>query len=233
MPTAVSVPSTTLVPVLPSLTALLEPTTDHASTARPTRPPTPTSTIIPLSPIPTLAALDAGVRERIFQQVWETVRDHYLYEDYRGTDWQVVREEFMPRVASVSSTEEFYGLMRQMIDRLGDDHSRFESPQEVAEQEAEFTGTLRYGGIGAEIRDVDEGGLVSTVVPDGPAARAGIQPRDIITAVDGISFFDSEAFGPDGPIGRVRGEPGTSVRLSVFSPGQDVREVLVTRQVID
>jgi C-terminal peptidase prc len=173
------------------------------------------------------------VRERIFVSIWETVHDHYLYEDYRGVDWQATRDEFAPKVSAAATPEEFYGLMRQMIRRLGDDHSRFESPQEVADQEAEFAGKLRYGGIGAEIRDVDEGGLVSSVVPGGPAAKAGIHPRDVITAIDGIPFLDSEAFGADGPIGRVRGQPGSRVRLSVKSPGQQLRDVLVVREVID
>jgi C-terminal peptidase prc len=208
-------------------------TVERPSTARPTRPPTPAPTFAPLEPTSTLAPLGDEARERIFAHIWETVRDHYLYEDYRGVDWQATRDEFAPKVRSATTPEAFYGLMRQMIERLGDDHSRFESPQDVAEQEAEFTGELRYGGIGAEIRDVDEGGLVSSVVPGGPAAKAGIQPRDVITAIDGIPFLDSEAFGSDGPVGRVRGQPGTSVRLSVKSSGQQVREVIVVREVID
>ncbi|NTW98205.1 MAG: PDZ domain-containing protein, partial [Oscillochloris sp.] len=185
-----------------------------------------------LAPTPTLAPLNLNDRERIFDQVWETVRDHYLYEDYGGVDWQAARDEFAPRVAAVATPEEFYGLMRAMIDLLGDDHSRFESPQDVAEQEAEFAGTLRYGGIGAEIRDIDEGGLVSSVVPGGPAERAGIKPRDVITSINGIPYLDSESFGPEGPIGQVRGEPGTGVRLGVSSPGQQLREVVVVREVI-
>ncbi|MEI7769806.1 MAG: S41 family peptidase, partial [Chloroflexales bacterium] len=187
----------------------------------------------PLDPTPTLAPLAAEARERIFELVWETVNDHYLYTDFRGVDWQATREEFEPRVSAAATPEEFYGLMRQMIARLGDDHSRFESPQDVAEQEAEFAGKLRYGGIGAEIRDVPEGGLVSSVMPGGPAAKGGIQPRDLITAIDGVPLTDREAFGHDQPISRVRGEPGTRVLLRVKSPGQDARDVLVVRAVID
>jgi len=201
--------------------------------ARPTRPPTPAASTGALDPTPTLAPLGIDQRARIFQNIWETVRDHYLYADFRGVDWQAARKEYAPKVAAATTPEEFYGLMRQMVDLLGDDHSRFESPQEVAEHEAEFAGTLRYGGIGAEIRDVDEGGLVSSVVPGGPAEQAGIMPRDVIRSINGTSYLDSQAFGPAGPIGEVRGEPGSSVRLGVSSPGQAEREVVVTREVID
>ncbi|MEI7645919.1 MAG: S41 family peptidase [Chloroflexales bacterium] len=230
-PTLLAHAPTTIRQVSP--TAVPAPPSGRPSIARPTRPPTPEPTSAPLAPTPTLVPLDAEMRERVFEHVWETVRDHYLYPDFRGVDWEVTREEFAPKAMAATTPEEFYGLMRQMIARLGDDHSRFESPQDVAEQEAEFAGKLRYGGIGAEIRDVAEGGMVSSVVPGGPAAKAGINPRDLITAIDGIPYRDHAAFGPDGPVGRVRGKPGTRVWLRVKSPGRDAREVLLVREVID
>ncbi|MEI8308072.1 MAG: S41 family peptidase [Chloroflexales bacterium] len=243
VPTAASVPRATVALPSPVPTAFLQASATttlmsgalvgRPSPVRPTRLPTPLPTDAPLDPTPTLAPLSDETRERIFEQIWETVHEHYLYEDYRGVNWLAIRDEFAPKVEGSASPEEFYALMREMIVRLGDDHSRFESPQDVAEQDAEFAGKLRYGGIGAEIREVDEGGMVSSVVPDGPAAKAGIQPRDLITAIDGIAFTDREAFGSDRPISRVRGEPGTRVRLSVKSPGQGVHDVLVVRAVID
>ncbi|NNJ09720.1 PDZ domain-containing protein [Chloroflexales bacterium ZM16-3] len=235
--TAVPVPSATAAPVLspePTLAIAAPPTTAaRPSTARPARPLAPTQVVEPLNPTPTLVPLSANQRERIFENIWETVHDHYLYADFRGVDWQATREEYAPKVAAAATSAEFYGLMRQMIDSLGDDHSRFESPQDVAEQDAEFSGKLRYGGIGAEIRDVDEGGLVSSVVPGGPAERAGIRPRDVITSINSIPYINDEAFGPDGPISQVRGQPGTGVRLGIISPGQDERVVIVIREVID
>jgi C-terminal peptidase prc len=229
VPTAVPVPSAT--PVTPGSAPTA--TAARPSMPRPTRPPTPAPTVAPIEPTPTLAPLDIDVRQRIFVQIWEAVRDHYLYEDYRGVDWQATRAAFAPKVKAAATPEAFYDLMRQMIDLLGDDHSRFESPQDVAEQEAEFAGKLRYGGIGAEIREVAEGGLVGSVMPGGPAAKAGIQPRDLITAIDGASIIGAETLGLDQLIGRVRGEPGTRVRLTVRSPGKGEREVLVVRAVID
>ncbi|WP_129630542.1 S41 family peptidase [Candidatus Oscillochloris fontis] len=213
--------------------ALTPPPSERPSLPRPPRPPTPTPPQPTLAPTPTLAPLSLAERRRIFVQVWETVRDHYLYADYNGADWQAVYTEFSPQVEASTNPETFYLLMELMIERLDDDHSRYESPQEVAAQQAEFSGTLRYGGIGAEIRDVDEGGLVTSVVPGGPADRAGIMPHDLIIAVDGVDYQDSAAFGPGGPISQVRGEPGTPVRLGIRSPNQPLREVLVVREVID
>lgn len=192
--------------------------------------PAPVATI---APTPTLAPLSREERLNIFQEVWETVRDNYLYEDFNGLDWQAVRAEVQPKVEAAATPEEFYAIMREMIARLGDDHSRFESPQEVAAQIAEARGQLQYGGIGVSVRTVDEGGLITRVVPGGPADQAGILPRDLIVAVNGIPFNDPEAFGPEGAIGAVRGLPGTSVRLTIKRGDEEPRDVEVTRTIID
>jgi carboxyl-terminal processing protease len=122
--------------------------------------------------------------------------------------------------------------MSQIIDELGDDHSRFENPQEVAEDDAEFNGSLTYAGIGAQIRETDEGGFVVRVMPGGPAEQAGLRHGDVVLAVAGKPFTDTEAFGPFGPISAVRGAAGTSVVLSVRSAGAAPRDVTLVRRVL-
>lgn len=215
---------------LPASAAAPAPASGAATMPVLTPTPAPAATI---APTPTLAPLSREERLNIFQEVWETVRDNYLYEDFNGLDWEAVRAEVQPKVEAAATPEEFYTIMREMIARLGDDHSRFESPQEVAAQIAEARGQLQYGGIGVSVRTVDEGGLVTRVVPGGPADQAGILPRDLIVAVNGIPFNDPEAFGPEGAIGAVRGLPGTSVRLTIKRGDEEPRDVEVTRAIID
>jgi carboxyl-terminal processing protease len=230
VPAALAAPTAT-----PAPTATAAPSATTAPTATPApsaTPAPPTATAVPLDPTPTLAPVSAELRTKIFEQIWTIVRDNYVYEDYRGVDWEATRVEFEPRVAAAATPEEFYGAMRELIERLGDEHSRFESPQEVAAQQAEYRGDARYGGIGAKIRDVEDGGLVVSLAPGGPAERAGIRQRDVVLAINGISFTDTLAHGPDGPLGAVRGEPGTGVRLTVRTGDDPPREVEVVREAI-
>jgi C-terminal peptidase prc len=179
-----------------------------------------------------LAPLDSDLRLQVFDQVWTLVRDRYVYQDYRGLDWNAIRDEFAPRVGAAASAEEFYTLMRELIDRLGDDHSGFQTPQDVAQQEEEFRGTLQYAGIGAMVRESDDGGVITRLANGGPAQQAGLQPRELILAVNGIPYSDTERLGSGGLIGRVRGAPGTQVMLLVRGRDGITRDVTIVRNVI-
>jgi len=102
-------------------TSLPQPTSTQATvpsahtTVIPTQALTPIATI---EPTPTLAPLSREQRLDIFQQVWETVRDNYLYEDFNGLDWNAVRAELQPKVEAAATPEAFYTIMREMIARL-------------------------------------------------------------------------------------------------------------------
>jgi carboxyl-terminal processing protease len=201
-------------------------------TPSPTTTPSPTATSVPLTPTATLAPLAAADRERIFDEAWTMVRDRYLYRDYRGVDWLAARETYRPRALAAESPEAFYQVLGELIEQLGDQHSRFESPRMVAEQELRESGELSYGGIGVNVRDDPAGGLITRLARGGPAEQAGLRSRDLILAVGSTPFTDTAAFGPGGPNGVIRGAPGTMVQLTVRSPGGLPRVVLITRQVI-
>jgi carboxyl-terminal processing protease len=201
-------------------------------TATPTVTPAPTATAVPLTPTATLAPLADTERERIFDQVWTLVRDRYLYPDYRGVDWRAARATYRPRALAAVSPEQFYQVMGELIKLLGDDHSRFESPRMVAEEELRKSGELSYAGIGVNVRDDPAGGLITRLARGGPAEKAGLRSHDLILAVGSTPFTDTAAFGPDGPNGVIRGAPGSTVQLTVRSPGGAPRVVLITRQII-
>ncbi|MEN9933689.1 MAG: hypothetical protein RLZZ387_268 [Chloroflexota bacterium] len=225
VPVTAGLPSPTPVPPTPVPPTPVPPTTTPV-------PPSPTPTPAPIVPTPTLAPLSAELREQVFLEVWSLVRDRYVYRDYRGQDWDAVRAEFAPRVAAAEDEEAFYALIEELIDRLGDEHSRFDTPQEVAEEEARFSGKLVYAGIGALVREEPEGVIITRLARGGPAEEAGIEPRDMIVAVNGTPVSDTVTIGPGGPIGAVRGEPGTTVSLTVRTHLGQMRELSLVRRVI-
>ena len=71
--------------------------------------------------------------------------------------------------------------------------------------------------MGLTVTEVNRGLRVATVIPHTPAQDAGIQPGDLIVAVDGQSIAGESA---DVSTARIKGRPGTSVELRVVSAGR-------------
>ena len=80
---------------------------------------------------------------------------------------------------------------------------------------------IQYGqltpGIAARLGvNVQSGAFISAVVPGSPAASAGLQPRDIITQVDGKALDTESALAED--LGAHK--PGDTVTLTIIRNGQ-------------
>jgi carboxyl-terminal processing protease len=88
-----------------------------------------------------------------------------------------------------------------------------------------------YGGLGLTVTMEDGAVKVIAASRETPADRAGIRPGDFITHIDGRLFFGGTL---DEAVERMRGQPGTSVRLTVVRPGRDRPfDVNITRAIID
>lgn len=108
-------------------------------------------------------------------------------------------------------------LLRKAISgMLGglDPHSSYLDPESF--QEIQIGTEGRFGGLGIEV--TMENGLIKVVTPiDGtPAARAGILPGDIITRLDDTPV---KGLNLDDAVNRMRGEPGTSIELTILREG--------------
>jgi carboxyl-terminal processing protease len=213
----------------------LSPTAIPTSTALPPTAPVtlpPTSTVSTPTPAATSTwAVSEETTERqvrVFIQLWETVRDTYVYPDFRGLDWDDVYRRYNARVEAGMEDEDFYQAMREMIDELGDDHSAFNSPQEVAEEEERVSGQLDYVGIGIYVTTLFDKGyaVLLQVFPDSPAEQAGLLPHDRILAVDGVPTVDERGYDH---LDLLVGPSGSGVRITVQTPGHEPREVVVTR----
>ncbi len=88
-----------------------------------------------------------------------------------------------------------------------------------------------YGGLGLTVTMEDGAVKVIAATRGTPADQAGIKAGDFITHVDGQLFFGGTL---DEAVDKMRGQPGTSVRLRVVRPGRDQpMELNITRAIID
>lgn len=109
-----------------------------------------------------------------------------------------------------------------------DPHSDYLEPEAFQELRESTQG--EFGGLGIEIGIEDGYIQVISPIDETPASRAGIQPLDLIVRIDGRSTRELTL---DQAIELMRGEPGTSVTLTISRPasGQPF-EVELTRDLI-
>ncbi len=88
-----------------------------------------------------------------------------------------------------------------------------------------------YGGLGLTVTMEDGAVKVIAATRGTPADRAGIKPGDFITHIDGRLFYGGTL---DEAVDRMRGAPGTSVRITIVRAGRDRPfDVNITRAIID
>jgi carboxyl-terminal processing protease len=88
-----------------------------------------------------------------------------------------------------------------------------------------------YGGVGLSVTMEDGAVKVITPTEDTPADRAGIKAGDYITHVDGELLYGLDL---DEAVEKLKGNPGTQVRITIVRPGRDKPiELSLTRARIE
>jgi C-terminal peptidase prc len=209
-------------------TVTLPPPTSTPAPPAVTAQPSATSDPYPFI-APTALHFTLSLEEQlsIFDELWSIIDEEYLYEDFNGVDWDAIYVEYLAYLEAGLSDQEFYWRMDHMVYRLGDDHSIFLDPQQVAEEEAAYAGQNDYVGIGIYTNVVDERERITVLLtfPGGPAEAAGILAHDSILAVDGVPIYDGVIYNHD----MLLGEEGTQVRVTVQTPGGQPRDLTLTR----
>lgn len=117
------------------------------------------------------------------------------------------------------------GAMKGMVETL-DVHTTYLSEEEFEEFQMEFEG--HFGGIGIVIQpDL----TVVSPIKGTPGERVGIQPGDVIIAIDGES---TENMTQAEAVQKMRGEPGTTVIISIMREGEEKPlEFVIIREDIE
>ncbi len=118
-------------------------------------------------------------RIRVFDQVWRAIYDNYYDRRYRGVDWRMQREIYRQQAEMARNSAELYRVLRQMIGKLGDAHTRIYSPEDGFDRNRP-SGTT----VGVVVRRIEGKPVVTWVDPGSEAARQGIRPGFIVLKVD-------------------------------------------------
>jgi carboxyl-terminal processing protease len=153
-------------------------------------------------------ALVGDSQGRLYDEALDVIADNY----YRPVDKDKLLDEGL--TAGIKS--------------LGDRFSAYFDPK--AYKEFEETTEGAFEGVGLTVGEVERGLRVATVFDDSPAKRAGIRPRDVITAVDGKSIAGKTT---DQATVLIKGPAGTSVTLTVVRGKHAPRALKLRRARVD
>ncbi|MFP6691191.1 MAG: S41 family peptidase [Alphaproteobacteria bacterium] len=151
----------------------------------------------------------------------ETYRQLNLFGDV----FERVRADY---VEEVSDSELIEAAINGMLSSL-DPHSRYLNAKSFEDMQTQTRG--EFGGLGIEVT-MDDNGFVKVITPidDTPAQRAGLEPGDFVTHLDGESILGltlAEA------VDKMRGPIDSGIVLTIQRPGAEASfDVEIIRAVI-
>ncbi len=155
----------------------------------------------------------------------EHLTDEQIYEQLKklALVFETARDSFVEEADEKKMLE---AAMNGMLQAL-DPHSSYLSADDFKEFNDKSQG--EFGGLGIQITS-DRGAVrVISPIDDTPADKAGIKAGDYITHIDDEPVFDLTL---NQATKKMKGRPGTKVKLTVISEGEEPRTITLKRAII-
>jgi len=169
--------------------------------------------------------------KEVIDQTWQIVFRDYLDTTgkYNAERWRTLRRDVLAK--SYGSSKEAYDAIRGMLGSLDDPYTRFLDPREFKEMQIDTSGELSGVGIQLSLDKDTKELVVVSPIEGSPASRAGVQPKDVITAINGKS---TKGMSTEDAVKLIRGQAGTAVKLTLRRKGQSQPlELSLTRERIE
>ena len=157
----------------------------------------------------------------------------FVWQSREARDGAVLFDQVLQRVSArfvdtVDATALYEKAARGLIAQLNDPYTTLYTPKEFAAFTQGTNG--RYAGVGMQIEDIKGTIVIVRVFPNTPASNAGIAEGDRIVMIDSVS---TRGWIVDSVSSKLKGEPGTKVKVRFARPGvPDPINVVFTRATI-
>ncbi len=155
----------------------------------------------------------------------EHLTDEQIYDELKklALVFEVSRENFVEEADERKMLE---AAMNGMLSAL-DPHSSYLNKDDFKDFNDKSTG--EFGGLGIQITS-DRGAVrVISPIDDTPAEKAGIKAGDYITHIDDEPVFDLTL---NAAVKKMKGKPGTKVKLTVISGDNEPKTITLKRAII-
>jgi len=140
--------------------------------------------------------------------------------------WDLIEKNYI--LGPLDYRKMVYGAVSGMVNSLGDPYSTFLTPEENSALDEDLKGV--FGGIGAEVGYRDNAITVIAPLKGSPSEKAGLLAGDLIAEVDGKS---TEGLNVDDVVKMIRGDKGTSVKVTVVRGKETLSFDIVRDTIVD
>lgn len=161
------------------------------------------------------------IRRKTFEKVWKIVNETFYDPNFGGVDWKKVRADYAPRVSAVKSDVELYALLNKMLGELKVSHLVVLTPDELKR----LSGVAASTGLG--LREIDKQIVVTRILENSSAAKAGLKIGYVVVKIDGEELKDFKDVQR-----KLTGEPNTTLRVSYLNEKDELKEATLERAIL-
>lgn len=169
-----------------------------------------------------------------------TIQVNSIYPNQGGTDSNVLDAVSESKISAIEQLIDTYYLedvdydeltestYAGLLEGLGDPYSVYYTVEEYQDLVETTSGT--YYGIGVTVQQNVDTGIITVVstFSGSPGEEAGIQPGDIIYAVEGEEISDKDL---TTVVAKIKGEEGTEVNITVYRDEEYIDMTIVRSQI--
>jgi tricorn protease len=122
----------------------------------------------------------------MFAQCWRALANNFYDSKHHGTNWNSVREKYLPLVSHTATREDLYALVSLMMGELNASHLGISGKMPTPDEWTADLGLIfdeNYKGPGLKVAEV---------LRRGPADKRGldIKPGDVVLSIDRVELTD-------------------------------------------
>ena len=186
---------------------------------------------------------NADIRPEVaaFDSAWNILRTNYVAENNSHVDWDALKAELRPRAEAARSVDEVRGVIRQMLERVGQSHFALLPASVASDMNGPPLTPGEVGSLGFNVGPVGGRLVVTGVDAKGPARAAGVKPGWVLTRVGNRDVSSAAGTLSDGASDHLkdfrlwalgtsllRGRSGEGTELGFL----DERDAAVAKQIV-
>lgn len=142
-------------------------------------------------PPPLGAAERTAHNLQVFERTWALVNEKYFDGRFRGVDWPAMRAKHRQEAVAATDDTELYRALNRLCAELRESHLAALPPRRAHELRTEHRAS-----VGFRLQLLEDRRVVTDVVPDSPAAIAGVETGWLAVTRNGTAIQENSPYLP-------------------------------------